>query len=83
MKRLTAVVILAAATLAGPVAVGQSQLLPQTEALVASAVNLFPGHSVQSFEGAAAEDSTAPRPVASWVMAFAFLGFVALRRIGS
>jgi MYXO-CTERM domain-containing protein len=93
MKKLTAAAILAAATLAGPVAVGQAPgVLDQsatfsTQDLVKVAVpqTLLPSPSVPRFERDAGSsgDDDAPRPVASWVMALAFLGFVALRRTGT
>lgn len=96
MKKLTATAILAVATLAGPAAVGQSQGLPVTSAshpttlasdLVQLATRplLISSRSIREFERSdvASDSSTSPRPVASWIMALAFLGFVVLRRTRS
>ena len=94
MKMLTAAAILAVATLAGPAAVGQSQGLPLNPAQIAAAAPdlvqvaapiMASGRSIREFErtGSTEENTSAPRPVASWIMALAFLGFVVLRRTRS
>jgi hypothetical protein len=80
MKMFTATVILAAAALGAPVAVGQSQGELGFSHVTARAQSFEP---LQPFRQAATRSSptgNAPSPAVSWLMALGFLGFVVMRR---
>ena len=80
MKMFAAAVIVVAAVLAAPAAIGQSQGLPSAALQAAVAAVVAPvepnSASFQSYSSA----SAGPDSAFSWVMALAFLGFVVLRR---
>ena len=89
MKMSTATLIFAAAALAAPAAVGQSEGTP-TRALLqpaAESAQIVPVRMVGSFDlqgeprASGFAVSVTPDPAFAWIMALGFLGLVVARRV--